>query len=191
MRYKKTLYIFLISLILLNLTIIHATNNNNKNTSNYFRIHVVANSDSIDDQILKYNISKVVNEYVTSITENSSSKKQSKEIIESNIQNILNLCNNELKKQNSNYTLTAHIGKMYYETKIKNNITMDSGVYDSLKIIIGNGQGQNWWSLIYPTTFCENLNNKNLENNEINENTEVTYSFKLLEIFQNIFEKTN
>ena len=69
---------------------------------------------------------------------------------------------------------------------------MDSGIYDSLKIIIGNGQGQNWWSLIYPTTFCENLNNNEiLENDDSKGNTEITYSFKLLEIFQHIFEKTN
>ena len=56
MRYKKKFYIFLISLVLLNLTLVFATNNNKENLSNYFRIHVVANSDSIDDQILKYNI---------------------------------------------------------------------------------------------------------------------------------------
>lgn len=181
MRLKKTFYIFLISLILLNLSLVHATNINNANNK-YFRIHIVANSDSIDDQLLKCTVAKKVDEYITNITQNSKTKNESKQIIEQNIQTILNICNETIKENNENYFVHAYIGKIAYEKKYMNNIYMPSGTYDSLKIVIGNGNGQNWWSLIYPTSF----NDTTIE--EIfSEDT--TYSLGIIEFFKNVFTK--
>ena len=179
MRFKKTIIIFLISLILLNISLVYAINTN-KNNENYFRIHVVANSDSIDDQLLKYTLSKKVNEYIYQLTKDCIIKQDCKRIIEQNIQNILQLCNKILKDNDSNYTIKAHIGKQIYDEKHMDNIHMNAGVYDSLKIIIGDGQGQNWWSLIYPTTF------NNIDTQDIF-NKDVAYSFGILELLEKLF----
>lgn len=179
MRFKKTIIIFLISFLSLNFSLIYAINKNQENNK-YFRIHVVANSDSIDDQLLKYTLSKYINEYITQLTNNCSTKQESKEVVENNIENILDLCHQTLKDNNSTYDITAYIGKQFYDEKQQNNIRMSSGIYDSLKIVIGNGQGQNWWSLIYPTTFY-NINT--IDN--IDEN--VHYSFGVIELFKNMF----
>jgi len=181
MRYKKTFYMFLISLILLNFSIIYATNINEYNLNNYFRVHIVANSDSIDDQLLKYTVAKEVNAYIGELTKNVTSKEESKKLIEENIQKILELCSNIIQKENYNYSVTAHIGKIKYSEKNKENIQMNEGVYDSLKIVIGNGSGENWWSLIYPTS----LQTTTLEQ-AFDENT--TYSFGIIEIIQNLFK---
>lgn len=179
MRFKKTIIIFLVSLILLNVSLVYAINNN-KNNESYFRIHVVANSDNIDDQLLKYTLSKKVNEYISQLTIHCTTKQDCKQIIEENIQNILELCDEILKENNSNYNIKAYIGKQLYDEKHMNNIHMNAGVYDSLKIVIGNGQGQNWWSLIYPTTF-NNINQEDIFNEDI------TYSFGILELIKKIF----
>ena len=182
MRLKKTFIVFLISLIFLNISLIYATNINKNNSNNYFRIHIVANSDNIDDQILKYTIAKQVNEYVNTITANSTSKEESKKIIENNVQNILMICNNIIQEKNYSYDVKAYIGKMEYSTKYKDNIQMDPGIYDSLKIVIGNGNGENWWSLIYPTTFQD----VTIED-AFDENT--TYSLGLVKFFKELFSK--
>jgi len=179
MRYKKTFIIFLIALILLNVSIIFATNTNNNNISNFFRIHVVANSDSINDQLLKYEVAKELEEYIFKLTADSNSKQESKEIIETNIQNILNLCNDILIEQGYSYDIKAYIGRIEYDEKQKDNIHMSSGIYDSLKIVIGNGNGTNWWSLIYPT-----LDYDYLENPEINH---IEYKLYIVELFKKIF----
>jgi len=179
MRLKKTFIIFLICLILLNLSLVYAININN--TSNkYFRIHIVANSDSIDDQLLKYTIAKQVNEYTTELTKHCKTKQQSKLIIKENIQSILQLCNNILKANNSSYSIKAYLGKQLYEEKQMNNIHMDSGIYDSLKIVIGNGAGQNWWSLIYPTTFSGESVQEIFDD-------ETNYSFGIIQLIQKFF----
>lgn len=179
MRLKKTIIIFLISLILLNISLVYAINSN-KTNENYFRIHVVANSDSIDDQILKYTLSKNVNQYISELTKGCFSKEDCKKVIEENIQSILQISHKTLKDNNCNYNVKAYIGKQIYDEKKMNNIYMEAGVYDSLKIVIGNGQGQNWWSLIYPTTFS-NINEQDIFNEDTN------YSLGILELLKKLF----
>lgn len=187
MRFKKTLYIFLIAIILLNISLVFATNTNNHNNI-FFRIHVVANSDTIDDQLLKYTIAKKVNAYITNITENSNSKDESKEIVKENMQNILNICNDIITENNLDYSAKAYLGKLMYDEKQMNNIHMNAGIYDSLKIVIGNGQGQNWWSLIYPTTFSEfNESSSSDESFEELFSEDTKYSFGIISLLQKLF----
>lgn len=173
------LFIFLLSFILLNVHLIFATNINENNSKNYFRIHVVANSDSIDDQILKLNVSKKVDEYICEITKDLETKEDYKKCVTTRIQDILVVANNVLKDNSANYKVKAYIGNMYYDEKIKDSFTMESGIYDSLKIVIGNGEGENWWSLIFPYTILEE-NEDNICLEDIK-----TESF-LLNFFKNI-----
>lgn len=178
MRFRKTIIIFFISLLLLNISLVYAINTN-KSNDKYFRIHVVANSDSIDDQLLKYTLSKQVNEYVTQLTKHCKTKAECKETIQKNVQNILKLCDKTLKVNNSNYNITAYIGKQLYEEKQMDSVHMTAGIYDSLKLVIGNGNGQNWWSLIYPTTILDNI-----EYEAFSE--DITYSFGIIQFIKNM-----
>lgn len=182
MKFKKTFIIFLITFILLNLTIIFATANNNKKISNFFRIHIVANSDSIDDQILKYNVAKQIEQYIYELTKNCANKQESKKTIEQNMQNILTLCNHIIQNNGYDYDLTAYIGKIQYDEKQKDGVTMSEGIYDSLKIVIGNGTGDNWWSLIYPT-FVDSDNKKIAPTSN-----DIECKFFIVEWFKELFD---
>ncbi len=184
MRLKKSFIIFIISLILLNITIVFATAKNNNNIASFFRIHVVANSDSIDDQLLKYQVSKEVEEYISELTLNCVSKEECKKIIEHNVQNILALANDILVQQGYNYDLKAYIGNLEYDEKQKDDIYMSSGIYDSLKIIIGNGNGNNWWSLIYPSSI-DNFSE------EDSTKCNIQYRFGIIDWFKELFTIKN
>lgn len=179
MRLKKTFIIFLLTIILLNLYLVYAINTNTENNE-YFRIHVVANSDSIDDQLLKYTVAKHVNEYISNVTSNCETKNECKQAIKDNMQNILNLSNDIVSQNNCKYNIKAYIGKQLYDEKQMNNLHMNAGIYDSLKIVIGNGNGQNWWSLIYPTTFMDNTTEDFFDE-------DTKYSFGIIELIQNLF----
>lgn len=181
MRLQKSFIIFLIALVFLNVTIIFATNSNNNNISNFFRIHVVANSDSIDDQLLKYQVAKKVDEYISLLTVNCNSKEESKNVIENNIQNILSICKSVITEQGYDYTVKAYIGRIEYDEKQKDDIYMSSGIYDSLKIVIGNGLGNNWWSLIYPTNIDSVITDKT-------NNSDVEYSIGIVEWLKELFD---
>ncbi len=179
MKFKKTFIMFLLSIFLLNISLIYATSNNNNNV---VRIHIVANSDSIDDQLLKYTVARDIEKQVQELTKNSKSKAESLYILEQNIQEILNMCNNIIIQNNYTYHIKARLGKIKYDEKRKDNICMEAGTYDSLKIIIGDGNGQNWWSLIYPTTFQE------IENEDVFSD-ETTFSFGIIDCIKKMFTK--
>ena len=180
MKMKKAcLYVFLFAIILLNLTIIHATNQNNYNINSFFRIHVVANSDSIDDQLLKLKVAKQVDEYIRVIVPENISKDEAKKVISNNIYNILEICENTINENNKDYSVKAYIGNIKYDYKTYNDHKFNPGIYDSLKIVLGQGKGNNWWSLIYPGSIDLD---EYLDSNE-------TCSFMLLDIIRNIFKK--
>lgn len=145
--------LFIIMFIILNVIILFNTYQSKNTIDNYFRIHIVANSDSIEDQILKYNMAKKVDEYLLTLNNSKLTKDEAKEQIESNVQNILNICEQTIIENGYTYNVSANIGKIYYDETYKDNTYMKAGIYDSLQIIIGNGKGQNWWSLVFPYAF--------------------------------------
>lgn len=155
MRKNFCIYIFIFSVILLNLLIILSAYNNKSNQEEYFRLHVVANSNSIEDQILKLNVSKKITNYLDSLTKenNITTKEASKKIITDNVNEIIQVANNEIKLYNKDYKASINIGKIYYDEKHSDTINMKEGIYDSIQIVLGEGKGENFWSLIFPYSY--------------------------------------
>ncbi|MDF2865284.1 MAG: spoIIR [Clostridia bacterium] len=194
------LIICIFSVILLSLYTSIGLYNKSKTIENSFRLHVVANSNSIEDQLIKLKIADKIENFInTLINKENITKNEIYNTLYTNINQILTISNNELKKSNITYSSNAKLGKIYYEKKENIYTTMDDGSYDSLQILLGDAKGKNYWNLIFPNK--DNIKNlEGLENilpgistlyeNEetIEENNiEPTYSFKILEIFENIF----
>lgn len=180
-KFKISMYICLISFILLNLILIYKINISKNNLNNYFRLHVVANSDNISDQLLKLEVSNSVTKYIQTLTNNITNKEIYILTIKNNIQNILEVAKETLKSHDSSYTLAAYIGNIKYEDKQFNDLHMNAGTYNSLKIAIGEGNGSNWWSLLYSS-----LPN-NADINEALTDDKVIFKSKILEWIDYIF----
>lgn len=187
-------FLFLFSFIVLNLYIGTKISKKINYQENFIRLHVVANSNSIPDQIDKLKVAEKVNSYISSLNiPSNTSKEDLLTILNSNSNEILNIANNT-----TNSTSTLKIGKINYEEKQSLTYDMPSGSYDSMQLILGNGNGKNIWSFIFPNE--ENL--KNIQNFETilpgisdiytnntsseNEDNEITYSIKLLEVLKSI-----
>lgn len=177
MKKKYSLYIFILCLILLNFILLFSAITSKNNQDNYFRLHVVANSNSVDDQIIKLNVVKKVNNYLDTLYEstdyfpsNLTKKNSAKKLVSDNISTILEIANRELNKHNASYSCYANIGRISYEEKTSDIINMDEGIYDSIQIVLGNGDGENFWSLIFPYSYNANFDitdGSNLENSDI------------------------
>jgi len=177
MKKKIPLYLFILTLTLLNIFLLLNSIHSKNNQDEYFRLHVVANSNSVDDQIIKLNVVKKINNYLSSLynatnysTSNLAKKDNAKKLIQNNVNNILEVANNELDNQNASYNCYAKIGKIAYEEKYSDDINMTEGIYDSIQIILGNGEGENFWSLIFPYSYNSNFDinsNENILNNDI------------------------
>lgn len=180
-KIKITFVLFLILFLSLNISLVIASNNANHNLNNYFRIHVVANSDSIKDQILKLNVAQAVDEYISDISKNITDKDEYIYCISNNIYNILEIANKKILESGQDYTVIGYIGKMKYDEKTKDNISQPKGTYNSLKLVIGNGNGENWWSLLFPNSI------QGLSTDEVLENDEIIFSFGMFDWFKRLF----
>ena len=178
MRKNYCIYIFIFSAILLNLLIICSSFETKTNQDKYFRLHIVANSNSIDDQIIKLNVSKKITNYLALLLENNNSnnKDNSKKIIKEHIEEIIEIANNEIKINNEDYTSYVNIGKISYDEKHSDVIDMEKGIYDSMQVVLGEGKGKNFWSLIFPYSYNAEFtitNDDTLENHIENDRIKI------------------
>ncbi|NLC67717.1 MAG: stage II sporulation protein R [Clostridiaceae bacterium] len=117
---------------------------------NILRLHVIANSDSQEDQDLKTDVKNAVLEYMSSKLEGSNDVNETKKIIEANIENIKELVCETIKARKKNYQVEISTGKFPFPAKTYGDISLPAGNYHALKIKIGKGEGSNWWCVLFP-----------------------------------------
>lgn len=168
--------------------------------NNIFRLHVIANSDSFEDQKLKYQIRDNLITYINTICSNSTSKEETISIVKSHLTDFLNISNQTIMSNNFNYTSTVELGNFEFPTKSYSDISFPAGFYDALEVKIGNAHGQNWWCVLYPSLcfiddtsgIVPDTSKKQLQNTlsseeyqliSNNSNSHIKFKFKLIEFF--------
>lgn len=166
-----------------------------------FRLHVIANSDSAEDQNLKYIVRDKVIEYMSSISQNTSSKEDVIEIAKANLDKIRAIASQTIRENGYTYSVNVEVGNFSFPSKRYGDITLPPGYYDALRIKIGEAEGQNWWCVMFPP-LCfvdvtsgvvpdesKEIMKQNLSKEEfdlISKNSnEVKVKFKIVEVLQN------
>lgn len=149
--FKKFLVIFILLLIYLFFYVFsYASNVSNSLENNIFRLHILANSDSLDDQSLKLKVRDNIISYLEKKCDNCKSKSDFIYVANSNLENLKNIAENTILEYGFNYPVEIEINNFYFPTKYYGNISLPAGYYDGLKVKIGNAQGQNWWCSLFP-----------------------------------------
>lgn len=115
-----------------------------------FRLHVIANSNSAEDQKLKYLVRDEVLDYMNSITNGLTNKQQIISIVSNNLENFNQIAQNVVYSYGYTYNVEVEIGNFEFPTKTYGDVSFPPGYYDALKIKIGNAEGQNWWCVMFP-----------------------------------------
>ena len=118
---------------------------------NVIRLHVIANSDSEDDQNAKMKIKDNVAAYIFSLTENAENAVQASQIIESNIGAIEECVKSTCLALGYDYETQVVFSKENYPVRYYDNFTFPAGNYKSLRIKLGSAKGKNWWCVLYPS----------------------------------------
>ncbi len=202
---KKIKYIIvltiLIGLLLFVSAVSYATTISKDLSENFFRLHILANSDSKEDQELKLKVRDAVISYMKTLSYNGLTKNEVVCLTKTHLEDFKNIAKQVLKENNCNYDITLEVGNFYFPTKSYGNISLPAGFYDGLKIEIGEAKGQNWWcSLFPPLCFvdissgiidenAENALKENLSDEEFSiitgNSEEIKLKFKLLELMSN------
>lgn len=114
------------------------------------RFHVRANSDSEADQQLKLKVKDAVITYLKPMLEKSQSLSESKQILNSHIEDIKYTAENVIEEQGSNQSVSVYFENSYFPMKTYGDVTFPPGVYEAFRIDIGESEGKNWWCVLYP-----------------------------------------
>lgn len=132
---------------------IHAANSDRIQESiakEIIRFHVIANSDSDEDQQLKYQVKDALVQYMQPYLKEAKNIEEAREIILDMLPLIQNVASHVIEENDYKYDVTASILSSYFPMKVYGDYTFPPGQYEALQVRIGNAQGRNWWCVIFP-----------------------------------------
>lgn len=169
-----------------------------------FRLHVIANSDSVEDQNLKYKVRDALLDYMNSICSDVSSKEDAMNIASEHLEDFKAIAENVIYENNYTYPVSVEIGKYDFPTKNYGDVSIPAGIYDALRVKIGKALGKNWWCVMFPplcfvdvsSGIVPNESKELLQENMSTEeydlitnssnNSDLNFKFKIVELFENL-----
>lgn len=208
--YKIKLFLFILPLLFIYTLICSISYVNAISTDlqkNVFRLHVITNSDSEEDQNLKLKVRDNVIKYMNTLCSKTTSKEEAIEIANAHLNEFKEIALNTIKENGYNYDVNISIDNVFFPTKTYGDISLPEGYYDALRIKIGKAEGKNWWCVMFPP-LCfvdvtsgivpddskellkENLSQEEYDlicngNSEDLNNTDITFKFKIVELLNN------
>lgn len=161
-----------------------------------FRLHILANSDSAEDQQLKLKVRDEILKKGETVFASSNSLEETIELCKNNIALFQQTAEQCLKNNGSDYEVKVYVDKEYFNTREYGEITLPSGIYNTLKIEIGQGKGHNWWCVMFPAICLSSVTddelNKYLSEDEqklVNSDSKYEVRFKIVEIYEKVKSK--
>lgn len=170
---------------------------------NIVRFHVIANSDSKDDQYLKYQVKNALLDAMYPYLKDVNDIDTARLVIEDNLPLIEDIASQVIADNGYDYPVTASYTNSYFPMKIYGEYTFPPGMYQALQVKIGNAEGRNWWCVMFPPLcFVDEtysiVSEESEEKLEIllteeeieelkNEDVPVKIKFKLIEIIKKLF----
>lgn len=165
--------------------------------SDTLRLHILAESDSAESQKIKLDIRDLLLEKYSSVLSSSRNIDSAKEKCGNLLLDIERDVNEWLSELGCDSTATVTLTEEWYDTRKYEDFTLPRGYYSSLRIVIGEGVGQNWWCVMYPPLCLDlSVSDAPVDDGIADYSTEeirlissdgYNVKFKLLEIISDIF----
>ncbi|MGN0443252.1 MAG: stage II sporulation protein R [Acutalibacteraceae bacterium] len=161
---------------------------------NVLRLHVIANSDSEEDQKLKLAVRDAVLFAGSPLFDGEVNTKNATEIAKSETEYLEQAAQAVIDEQGFDYGVKIEVGKSRFPTRVYEDVTLPAGEYTAVRVILGKGEGHNWWCVMFPpmclsaaegdVTLSDVLSQDALELTRSGKKYEV--KFKLIEWYENI-----
>ena len=135
-------------------------------TQNLIRLHVVADSDSIEDQNIKLQVRDAITEKLQCVMEQFPDLETAKAYLECQLPELQRIANETLKKAGSTCEAVVTLAKEAFPTREYETFTLPAGVYESLRVTIGSGEGKNWWCVVFPN-LCVSATSDDFEDTAV------------------------
>ena len=201
MKIQKILLLFCVLFLCVTICDVLPIHGEEKIYESIVRLHVLANSDSAEDQALKLKVRDAVLAYVSPRVIDSKSRDEAISILQGELGNINEIAARVVADEGYDYPVDVTLTLEEYPTRNYESMSFPSGEYVSLRVMLGNAEGQNWWCVLFPP-LCLSAASEKASNEEafiavglnseqykiITETEDATYylRFKFLEVIENI-----
>ena len=114
------------------------------------RLHVLANSDSEEDQALKLRVRDAVLERTETLLEQSADRREAEGLLRGELLELERIAAEEIAAAGYDYPVTAELTDTEFPTREYDGFTLPAGKYLALRVVIGEGAGRNWWCVVFP-----------------------------------------
>lgn len=114
------------------------------------RLHIIANSDSREDQNLKLQVRDSILDFTTGVLAQAENQKAAQQRLSAALPEIQRLAAREIATAGYDYTVEARLEPAEFPHKEYDGFALPAGEYSALRLVIGAGKGQNWWCVVYP-----------------------------------------
>lgn len=118
---------------------------------NIIRLHVIADSDSSEDQALKLQVKDAIVSYLTPYMEQFDTREEALTFLGENLEQIRLIGMDVLEQAGVDDSVMVSVGEETFDTRHYDTFSLPSGIYQSLRVEIGSGEGKNWWCVAFPT----------------------------------------
>ena len=115
------------------------------------RLHVVANSDSDEDQAQKLRVRDGILETVSALTAQCETAQEAQLVLEENLPKLQESAQTLLRREGSDYSVSVSVGTEQFGTREYETFSLPAGEYPSLRVKIGAAKGKNWWCVVFPS----------------------------------------
>lgn len=151
--------------------------------SGIIRLHVIANSDSAEDQNLKLKVRDEIIKEVGSL-ENSRDIQDSRSYLKEHLRDMEETAEKVIRENGMDYTATADLGVRWIPAKTYGDMYFPAGNYEALNLTLGKGEGQNWWCVLFPPLCLVEEDEDAVEELGISETQQLQMKSKLMEILK-------
>lgn len=114
------------------------------------RLHVLANSDSAEDQALKLNVRDKLLVVADSLFADAKTEEEAISAAKDNLPQLQQAAEKEIADCGYDYPVRIEIGKAYFNTRVYDTFTLPAGNYEAVRVLIGEAKGKNWWCVMFP-----------------------------------------
>ena len=117
---------------------------------NVVRLHVLANSDSTEDQALKLKVRDAVLAASADWQDAAATPAEALALAQERLPALQAVAQEAVAAEGYDYAVRAEVCRMYFTTRQYDTVTLPAGMYEAVRVVIGDGKGQNWWCVLYP-----------------------------------------
>ena len=162
------------------------------------RLHILANSDSEKDQNVKLLVRDALLNENTRLLSDGVTTDNAEEYFEENKDKLLAVAKKTLEENNFDYNVSISLGEEYFETRRYGDLIFPAGEYTSLKVVLGEGKGHNWWCVMFPPLCVPSASDVEADESKtadylthsgekiINGGNKYIIKFKILELYEGL-----